>query len=172
VRSLVHLHGGTVTAHSEGAGLGSQFIVTLPQHTLNLSSPNQKTTPGHDAPQLSPRTILIADDNIDAAESLGEFLKASGHSVHVTHDGASAISNAARIRPEVVILDIGMPAMDGYQVAQCLRTEVGLTSSMLIAVTGYAQERDCVSAHNAGFDHHFAKPLDIGKLSSLLNNAN
>ncbi|HJV83096.1 response regulator [Noviherbaspirillum sp.] len=108
------------------------------------------------------------DDNIDAAESLSEFLKAVGHDVHVANDGLSAIDKAEKLRPDIVILDIGMPAMDGYQVAQYLRTKGGLTSSLLIAVTGYAQEQDRISAQKAGFDHHFAKPLDFRKLTEIL----
>jgi CheY-like chemotaxis protein len=88
----------------------------------------------------------------------------------VVHDGASAISEAYRLRPEVVILDIGLPTMDGYQVARRLRTHVGLASSLLVAVTGYAQERDRIHAQQAGFNHHFAKPLDIGRLAAVLNN--
>jgi CheY-like chemotaxis protein len=113
--------------------------------------------------------ILIVDDNIDAAESLGEYLKACGHMIHLTHDGASAIAYAARLRPDVVILDIGLPAMNGYQVARRLRSDVGLTSSLLVAVTGYAQERDRISAREAGFDHHFAKPLDVSRLAAVLS---
>lgn len=112
---------------------------------------------------------MIVDDNIDAAESLGELLKASGHNVHISHDGGAAISEAAQFRPEVVILDIGLPTMDGYEVAQRLRSDVGLTSSLLVALTGYAQERDRIVAQAAGFDHHFAKPLDFNKLVSVLN---
>lgn len=119
--------------------------------------------------QGSSRNILIVDDNVDAAESLAELLRTFGHTVHIAHDGASAIIEASRLRPEVVILDIGLPTMNGYQVAQRLRSDVGLTSSLLIALTGYAQECDRVSAEKAGFDHHFAKPLDIRKLAAVLD---
>jgi CheY-like chemotaxis protein len=114
------------------------------------------------------RNILIVDDNVDAAESLGEYLKACGHHIHITHDGASAIDEATRLQPDAIILDIGLPNMNGYQVAQRLRSDVGLTSSLLVAVTGYAQERDRKSAQAAGFDYHFAKPLDVHKLAALL----
>jgi CheY-like chemotaxis protein len=127
----------------------------------------------HDSPAnpetaLCGRQILIVDDNVDAAESLGEFLKASGHHIHVAHDGPTALAEAARLRPEVVILDIGMPAMNGYQVAQRLRSDLGLTSSLLVAITGYTQDRDRLDAHAAGFDFHFSKPIDISRLAALL----
>ncbi|WP_334189919.1 response regulator [Noviherbaspirillum sp.] len=116
------------------------------------------------------RRILIVDDNVDAAESLGELLKVCGHDIHIAHDGASAISEALRLRPEAVILDIGLPAMNGYEVAQRLRLDVGLNASLLVALTGYAEDSDRISAQKAGFDHYFAKPLDINKLVSVLDN--
>lgn len=169
VRSLVQLHGGSVEARSDGIGCGSEFLVRLPLRMPAPDMPDHHATSDRCMPGLRSRSILIVDDNIDAAESLGEFLKASGHKVHVAHDGPRAIKEAARVRPEVVILDIGMPTMDGYQVAQCLRMELELTSSLLVAVTGYAQERDRVSAEKAGFDYHFAKPLDIEKLATVLS---
>lgn len=169
VRSLVQLHGGEVMARSDGVGCGSEFTVTLPLHTATTKPASRTDSVPAARQTAASRRILIVDDNIDAAESLGEYLNASGHCVHVVHDGMSAIDEAARFHPEVVVLDIGMPSMDGYQVAHCLRSEVGLDSSLLIAVTGYAQERDRVSARLAGFDHHFAKPLDIDRLTELLS---
>lgn len=128
----------------------------------------QASTPVGDVGSASHRQVLIVDDNIDAAESLGEFLKASGYDTHLAHDGPSALVEAARLRPDIVILDIGMPTMSGYQVARRLRGEIGLTSSLLVAVSGYTEEQDRASARDAGFDHHFAKPLDIHRLTALL----
>jgi PAS domain S-box-containing protein len=172
VRSLVRLHGGSVRAHSEGVGRGSTFTVTLPLHELqNERRAAPEVTEAGATASPRHRKILIVDDNVDAAESLGEFLKISGHAIHLAHDGASAIRTAAQLQPDVVILDIGMPALNGYQVAQRLRADVGLNSSLLLAVTGYAQERDRVAARAAGFDHHFAKPLDIRRLQAILNAA-
>jgi PAS domain S-box-containing protein len=169
VRSLVQLHGGTVEARSAGPGQGSQFVITLPLHARAETFCDQdELRPVGDGP-VNERKILIVDDNLDAAESLGEFLKACGHIVHITHDGASAIDEAIRLRPDAIILDIGLPSMNGYEVAQRLRSMAGLASSLLIAVTGYAQERDRLSAEAAGFDHHFAKPLDVTRLAALLN---
>jgi PAS domain S-box-containing protein len=170
VRSLVQLHGGSVEAHSSGPGLGSEFVVTLPLGTQSVEAEGRDEPARENSAAISEHNILIVDDNVDAAESLGEFLKACGHNIHIAHDGARAIDEAARLRPDVIILDIGLPTMNGYQVAQLLRSEVGLTSSLLVAVTGYAQERDRASAQAAGFDHHFAKPLDVNKLAAILSN--
>lgn len=170
VRSLVRLHGGNVRAHSAGCGCGSTFTITLPLHEMPCE---KRPVPQSSTPSAAVirrhRKILIVDDNIDAAVSLGEFLKISGHAIHIAHDGISAIRDAAHLQPDVVILDIGMPALNGYQVAQQLRTDVGLTSTLLLAVTGYAQERDRIAARAAGFDHHFAKPLDMRKLQAILD---
>lgn len=139
-----------------------------------VSPENQDhSTSENPAPSALPggqRRILIVDDNVDAAESLGELLKVCGHDIHIAHDGASAISEALRLRPEAVILDIGLPAMNGYEVAQRLRLDVGLNASLLVALTGYAEDSDRISAEKAGFDHYFAKPLDINKLVTVLDN--
>jgi CheY-like chemotaxis protein/anti-sigma regulatory factor (Ser/Thr protein kinase) len=170
VRSLVQLHGGSVEARSNGAGRGSEFVVTLPLGTQSVEAEGREEPARENPAAIAERNVLIVDDNVDAAESLAEFLKVCGHNVHIAHDGACAIDEAARLRPDVVILDIGLPTMNGYQVAQLLRSKVGLTSSLLVAVTGYAQERDRASAQAAGFDHHFAKPLDVNKLAAILNN--
>ncbi|NEX61890.1 response regulator [Noviherbaspirillum galbum] len=117
------------------------------------------------------KSILIVDDNVDAAESLGEFLKVSGHKVEVTFDGATAVQTAGKLRPDVVILDIGMPRMNGYEVARSLRSDAGLAHTILVAVTGYAQEKDRSRAQESGFDYHFAKPIDIPRLVDVLNRA-
>lgn len=171
VRSLVRLHGGSVEARSDGPGCGSEFVVTLPLGTPSKESGYRSEPPSEiTVSPPSQRKILIVDDNVDAAESLGEYLKACGHNIHIAHDGITAIDIASHLRPDAVILDIGLPTMDGYEVAQSLRSKVGLTSSLLVAVTGYAQERDRISAKAAGFDYHFAKPLDVKKLATVLSN--
>jgi CheY-like chemotaxis protein len=118
---------------------------------------------------LKPKSILIVDDNVDAAESLGELLKVSGHSVHVSFDGATAVETAGNLHPDVVILDIGMPRMNGYEVARSLRLDATLSNTLLVAVTGYAQEKDRDRAQESGFDYHFAKPIDISRLVHILN---
>jgi PAS domain S-box-containing protein len=168
VRSLVQLHDGSVEARSAGHGCGSEFVITLPVGTPSAESEDLEEPLSPGCARNCVRNILIVDDNVDAAESLGEYLKACGHHIHITHDGASAIDEATRLQPDAIILDIGLPNMNGYQVAQRLRSDVGLTSSLLVAVTGYAQERDRKSAQAAGFDYHFAKPLDVHKLAALL----
>ena len=170
VRSLVQLHGGSVEARSDGAGRGSEFVVTLP---LGQAPEAAGSAPTDRLPAPSAgRKILIVDDNVDAAESLCELLRLFGHEVHTAHDGMQALGEAARIKPHMVILDIGLPSMDGYEVAQRLRADKRLAPMVLVALTGYAQERDRLNAHEAGFDHHFAKPLDIGKLTAVLNGMN
>ena len=165
---LHQMHGRPIKVYSEGQERDSAFAARLP---LSLAqSPatqnDKQSQEEEDSGRL--RHILIVDDNIDAADSLAEYLKALDHTVHVAYDGRSALHEASLLRPDTVILDIGMPDMNGYQVAQLLRSEVGLVSSTLIAVSGYAQESDRMASHAAGFDHHFAKPLDIPRLMALL----
>ncbi|MEO8431312.1 MAG: ATP-binding protein [Acidobacteriota bacterium] len=167
VRRLVELHGGTVEARSAGPGLGSEFIVRLPTHAPAASH----TAPG--APAGSPipsagRRILVVDDNADAAEGLGEFLRALGHDVWTVQDGAQAVATAREHRPDVVLLDIGMPGMDGHAVARRLRADAIGRSALLVALTGYGQESDRRLSREAGFDHHLVKPVDVARLQSLL----
>jgi signal transduction histidine kinase/ActR/RegA family two-component response regulator len=166
-KGLVDLHGGTIEARSEGTGRGSEFVVRLPTRLLG-------------APQLSPamdtasavpdrrRRLLIADDNEDAAESLAALLRMEGHDVTVVHNGRDALATAAAIQPEIALLDIGMPDMNGYEVARQLRTGPLGQTLMLIAVTGWGQDRDKARAIGAGFDHHFTKPIEPEALLELL----
>lgn len=156
-----------------GAGDAVGNSLTSSNGTLSAPEDENASTSEDSVTSALPggqRRILIVDDNVDAAESLGELLKVCGHDIHIAHDGASAISEALRLRPEAVILDIGLPAMNGYEVAQRLRLDVGLNTSLLVALTGYAEESDRISAEKAGFDHYFAKPLDINKLVTVLDN--
>lgn len=167
VERLVELHGGTVTAHSDGPHQGSEFVVRLPL------APNPDAIPplllrGTASAAPGPRRILVVDDNRDAAETLGELLRLWGHSVTVVHDGPSAIKQAADEVPEVVVLDISMPGMDGYEVARCLRAESRLSGMRLIALTGYGQEEDRRHSRAAGFDAHLVKPVEPEQLRRLL----
>ena len=116
----------------------------------------------------TPRRVLVVDDNRDTAESIAELLRISGHDVHVAYDGLSAIATALSIRPEFVFLDIGLPGLDGYAVARRLRSEPGLESTRIIAVTGYGTEADRQKGMEAGFDQHLLKPVDPAFLASLL----
>jgi CheY-like chemotaxis protein len=121
-----------------------------------VTQPNQAADP----PPAMPLRILVVDDNTDGAESLGMVLRLAGHTVEVAHDGPTALRMAATQQPHVVVLDIGLPGMDGYEAARRLRQLVGLETARLIAVTGYGQDRDRQAARAAGFDEHYTKPLD------------
>jgi signal transduction histidine kinase/ActR/RegA family two-component response regulator len=165
VKGLAELHGGTVKAHSAGLGQGSEFTVCLPVSAHQFSSPRVT-----DLATMSPgrRRVLIADDNRDAAESLSQLLELSGHEVRVAHLGKTALSLAQTFRPDVAVLDIGMPDLSGYEVARALRQELWATHLQLIALTGWGQDHDRRSAMEAGFDHHLTKPIDLDQLDSLI----
>jgi signal transduction histidine kinase/CheY-like chemotaxis protein len=165
VRSLVGMHGGRVEARSEGRGRGSEFVVSLPL-TPSAQAACGQTQRGSQ-PLLPPR-ILVVDDNRDAADSLGMFLQLSGVEVEVTHDGASALRLLARFRPQVVLLDIGMPEMDGHEVARRIRAQDEYDRTVLIALSGWGQEKDLQASRAAGIDHHLVKPVDLGRLQALL----
>ena len=166
VRRLVELHGGTVEALSEGPGKGTEFVVRLP---LRLP-PVADGAPAIAASAAAGprRRVLVVDDNVDAAEALGELLRDFGHEVATAHDGAQAIDNARLHRPEIILLDISMPEMDGYEVAKRIRGELGLGDALLIALTGYGEDRHRRLAREAGFDQHVTKPVDASKLEALL----
>jgi two-component system, sensor histidine kinase len=169
VRRIVELHGGSVEAKSEGRGQGSEFLVRLPLPSSRISAADSEDLEANvrALPKVG-RQILVVDDNADAAEGLSDFLRALGHSVRTARDGASAIEEASRLRPEIVILDIGLPDMDGHEVARRLRAQASLRPSVLVALTGYGQESDRQLSREAGFDHHLVKPVDLRKLESLL----
>jgi signal transduction histidine kinase len=166
VRRLVEMHGGTVDARSDGPGQGSEFIVRLPIRAGSQVAANGQPSDAGLA-GLPKRRILVVDDNVDAADALAELLRDYGHDVRAVHDGPSAIEQAARHRPDIVLLDIGMPGCDGYEVARRMRTELGLRST-LVALTGYGEARHRRLSRDAGFDHHVTKPVDIRKLEKLL----
>jgi signal transduction histidine kinase/CheY-like chemotaxis protein len=164
VKSLVEAHGGTVTATSDGIGKGSEFSVQLPLAVAAAAHVNGASSSPKGA--VARRRILIVDDNTDAAQSLGAFMRLAGHETRVTYDGPAALSAAGEFNPDVVLLDIGLPGMSGYDVARHLRAQAG--NLLLIAVTGYGQEEDRQRAREAGFDHHFVKPVDPEILGALL----
>jgi len=165
VKGLAELHGGTVEARSAGLGFGSEFIVRLPLVPRHRATTPQVTEP---APTPVRRRILVADDNRDAAESLSMLLELTGHEVRVAHLGRDAVSLAQAFRPDVAVLDIGMPDFSGYEVAQELRQEPWARSMQLIALTGWGQEDDRRRALEAGFDHHLTKPIDPDRLEDLI----
>jgi signal transduction histidine kinase len=159
VRSLVALHGGTVTVASEGEGKGAAFTVTFPA----LPAAAVAATPAPVLPgrTRSPRRVLIVDDNRDAAEMMGAALQLAGHTVRIAHDGARGLELAAEFDPDCVMLDIGLPTLDGYEVARRLRDQDGDRIRMLVAITGYGQDQDVQRAFDAGFDRHLVKPVSL-----------
>jgi signal transduction histidine kinase len=166
VRRLVEMHGGSVTAHSAGSGAGSEFVIRLPL----AAGVRIEDHPGarlSDGPAV-PRRILLADDNADALESLATVLRLSGHEVFSAPNGALALEAAVRHMPEVALLDIGMPLLDGYEVARRIRAQEWGKAVTLVALTGWGQESDRRRSQEAGFDTHLVKPLDLDKLTSLL----
>lgn len=167
VEKLVALHGGTVTARSDGPGHGAEFVVRLPGAVVRRED---ATMPVVEAPRSSVR-VLVVEDNRDAAESLGMLLETLGHHAVVVPDGARALEVALRERFDVILMDIGLPGMDGYEVAQRMRAEQLLRGAMLVALTGYGRDEDRRRAIASGFDLHLVKPIDPKLLKGLLARA-
>jgi signal transduction histidine kinase len=167
VKALVELHGGAVDVHSDGRDKGCQFTVTLPRSIVVEPHEEPCKPPDAEALRGPARRILIADDNQDAAEALGMLLQISNHDVHVAGDGAAALELAERVRPDVAVLDIGMPGLTGYEVAEQIRAKAWGRAMILIAVTGWGQKSDKEKAQRAGFDHHLTKPMDPTELEKL-----
>jgi len=165
-KTVVEMHGGTVSAASEGVDRGSEFVIRLPCLGPEESNGRQEAFPGARR-AVPPRRILVVDDSKDAAESLAMLLSLSGHQVMVAHNGVQALEVAAAERPEVILLDIGLPGMDGYEVCRRARA-AGLTETLIIAMTGYGQERDRQRSKEAGFDTHTVKPVELDHLLELL----
>ena len=165
VKGLVEMHGGTVSAHSEGPGRGSRFVVRLPA-TLRRAAPVRAAAspPAGDRPQR----ILVVEDNLDAAEAMQMLLAADGHQVTVVNDGAAALATARRLEPETILLDIGLPGVNGYDLAAQLRADPQTRAARLIAVSGYGQQRDVERSSAAGFDLHLVKPVDPSRLRAAL----
>jgi len=174
VRRLVEMHGGRVQAFSEGRGRGSEFVVRLPI----AAQPSPPAVVGQvfqpDSgicqavkPDLQ-RRVLIVDDNKDSAESLAMLMQLLGHDVRTAHDGETGLETARQFAPDIVVLDIGLPRLNGLEVARQLRQDLGFRDTLLIAMTGYGQEEDRRRSHGAGFNAHLVKPVDFGELQALL----
>ncbi|WNG49328.1 GAF domain-containing protein [Archangium minus] len=171
VRSLVELHGGTVSAWSEGLGRGSEFVVRLPLVTPRASAADEHRRPSSEASvQGAARSVrlLVVDDNRDAAELLSELLDSRGYVTRMAFDGPAGLSEANAFRPHVALLDVGLPVMDGYELASRIRQEPALAGIKLVAVTGYGQDSDCRRALAAGFDVHMVKPIDPGEVLRVI----
>jgi signal transduction histidine kinase/CheY-like chemotaxis protein len=168
-RRLVELHHGSIEAHSGGIGRGSEFTVRLP--IVVAPEPPAKTTP---AAFISSETyrILLADDNVDFVNSIGALLSAMGHSVVITHNGPDALTVAARFCPDFAFLDIGLPQMSGYDLARAIRRLSCGSMTLLVAVTGWGQDKDRQLALEAGFDHHMVKPVRFEQIEEILSNRN
>ncbi len=170
VKQLVDMHSGSISAESEGVGRGSTFTIRLPHDSRkagvveSLASHSKVTTPA----TLDSRRVLIVDDNIDGAESMATLLELSGHTTRTAHSGPDALEAVRDFRPEVVFLDIGLPGMDGYEVAQRIRAESQVERPMLIALTGWGSHDDRERSRNAGFDHHMTKPIELAQLEQIL----
>jgi len=169
VHSIVEQHGGRVEGRSDGPGRGSEFIVTLP---LGKGAPCPAPSPGRDpgAEHSTRRRILVADDNQDSADSLVSMLALMGHEAVAVYTGADAVEKASSYRPDVVLLDIGMPTLDGLEAARRIRGQPWSNGAVLVALTGWGQEEDRLQAKKAGFDFHLTKPAHPEVLEKLLGN--
>jgi PAS domain S-box-containing protein len=168
VKWLIELHGGSIEARSAGSGQGSEFVIRLP---FTAENPVAEVAPSKDdvaRPPFRKRRILIADDNRDNADSMAMLLKSLGHEVCTAYDGEQAVEAATTLRPDVVLLDIGMPHLDGYEAGRRIREHPGCRHIFLIAMTGWGQEEDRRRTDEAGFDHHLVKPVDPADLTKLL----
>ena len=167
MRRLVEVHGGTIEASSEGSGRGSEFTVRVPA----AEPPVEPKTTRIDADSSAgtARRVLIVEDNSDAREALTMLLEESGHDVRAAADGMEALSQAEQFTPDVVLLDIGLPGLDGYAVARQLRASPRSADALLVAITGYGQPEDRALARAAGFDYHLLKPVEPTRLFELLS---
>jgi CheY-like chemotaxis protein/anti-sigma regulatory factor (Ser/Thr protein kinase) len=169
VRRLVEMHGGRVVAQSEGPGLGSEFTVAFPAATPARQAEGEV----RDSKWLSPAVpldlrVLVVDDNQDVAESTAVLLRMAGCDVHVVYDGDEALRAMPRLRPDAVLLDIGLPKINGYQVAERIRAEPEHRRTLIVAISGYGQEEHRLQSQQSGFDYHIVKPIDPPVLTGLL----
>jgi CheY-like chemotaxis protein/anti-sigma regulatory factor (Ser/Thr protein kinase) len=171
VRGLVALHGGTVEASSEGVGRGSTFTVRLPLPLAPRRASSLASEQSIEQVRPEARRVLVVDDNRDSAESLALLLGLDGHSIRRAHGGEEALIVAEEFKPDMVLLDIGMPGMNGYEVARRLRTQDWARETTLVAITGWGQAEDKRRASEAGFDHHLVKPVDLQALARLFTPA-
>jgi len=167
-RQIVEMHGGTIQASSEGLGRGSRFVVRLPESGAPLVA-----SPGHHVAQNSRSghagmKILIADDNKDAADSIGMLLRMNGHDVRVVYNGLDAVATANSMQPDAIVLDIGMPKLNGFDVARQIRRQAWAGRAVLVALSGWGQPDDRLRSQQAGFDQHLIKPVEPDALESIL----
>jgi CheY-like chemotaxis protein/anti-sigma regulatory factor (Ser/Thr protein kinase) len=165
VRRITELHGGSVAVHSEGRGRGSEFTIRLPLHAGDVMSTRAVRVPSQPS---HPLRYLVVEDNVDAARMLELALTIEGNDVRLAVDGSDAIASAAAFRPDVIVLDIGLPRMNGYDAARAIRQLPGLADVHIIAVTGYGQNADYEKSREAGVDIHLVKPVDLDELLRIV----
>jgi CheY-like chemotaxis protein len=165
VKRVVEMHGGSVEAHSEGLGRGSEFVVRLPVAAASAAAESQVAEPA--APAGGHR-ILVADDNVDSATTLANLLELMGNEVRVAHDGEEALETAAAFGADLILLDIGMPKLNGYDVARRIRSQPWGRDVVLVALTGWSQEENRRRSRQAGFDHHVVKPIEPAVMQQLV----
>ena len=167
-RTIAELHGGVIEAKSEGEGRGSEFTLRLPAAPAPVR-PAEQAAPIQPSSQKAPtKRVLVVDDNVDAADTLGMLMRSLGHEVSVVYDGMQALQAAEEFRPDVVLLDIGLPGINGYEVARRLRGRKVGQSAKIIAITGWGADADRARAREAGFDVHLVKPVDQVALQHLV----
>ena len=170
VKRLVEMHDGRVAAASQGVGTGSTFTITLPVDSIGVSTPDDNASTASRRTTSRPLSIVLVEDNDDIRESMSELLSSLGHSVQAADDGATGAELIVKVSPDVAIVDVGLPSLDGYQVAAHVRNALGPESVRLVAMTGYGQDTDRQRARAAGFDEHLVKPADVNTLIDLLSN--
>jgi CheY-like chemotaxis protein len=166
-RRLAELHGGTLEARSEGLGRGSEFMLRLKTMPASRACPFPAAQAAK-MPEFARRRVLVVDDNVDHADSLATLLRLDGHEVHTAYDGQEAIDAFRAVHPDVVLLDIGMPGLNGYETARQIRELGGAPGIKLIALSGWGQQRDRQLSESAGFDHHLVKPVESAALQQIM----
>jgi CheY-like chemotaxis protein len=166
VKRIAELHGGRAEAASDGPGRGSTFTVTLPR--IDAAQAQRPERDGKRNESLRPRRILIIEDNDDARDSLHAFLAESGHEIYEAVDGPTGVEKALEVQPDVVLIDLGLPGLDGYEVAARIRSTSACSAAILIALTGYGQSEYRARAESAGFHGYLIKPVDTTELEKLI----
>jgi CheY-like chemotaxis protein len=169
VKGLLEMHNGTIEAKSAGKAMGSEFVFLLPLAMDAGAEPDSYNGLAIDVAPSALRRILVVDDNVDAADSLGELLEMLGNEVRTAHDGEAGVAVAEQFRPDVMLMDIGMPKLNGYEAARRIRQHAWGQGILLVALTGWGQEDERKKSADAGFDHHLVKPVRLDDLTQLIS---